>query len=82
MKSERQNEIDGNYDYFQRNLTMLLTDHEGEFALIRERRVVDFYQDVGTAFREGLSKFDDRLFSVQKVTREPVELGNVSIALA
>ena len=81
MDVDRQAEIDRNYDFFQRNLSRFLKDHEGEFVLIRNKGVIEFYADIGTAFREGLAKFEDRLFSVQEVTREPVELGNMSIAL-
>jgi len=82
MNPDRQKEIDLNYDFFLRNLGALLVDHEGEFALIRNREVIGFYNEIGAAFRDGLNKFEDRMFSVQKVTREPVELGNMSIALA
>lgn len=75
-------EIDRNYDFFQRNLRRFLTDHEGQFALLRHREVVGFFDSVGEAYRAGTGRFPDRLFSVQPVSSEPVELGHWSVAIA
>ena len=73
-------EVDGNYDYFQRNLISFLQDHDGEYALIRNKAVVEFYDGAGTAYRAGLAKFPDEIFSIQEVTDQPVDLGFMSLA--
>ena len=75
-------EIDHNYDYFQRNLSVMLSEHEGEYALLRDRTIIGYFESVGEAYREALSRFPDKLFSIQLVTPEPVELGNWSVAVA
>ncbi len=75
-------EIDHNYDFFQRNLQRMLAAHEGQYALLRKRKVVGYFHAVGEAYREAIGRYPDKLFSIQLVTREPVELGNWSVAVA
>lgn len=82
MAEQIRQEIDQNYDFFQRNLASLLTDHAGQYALLRSRKIIDFFEKPGDAFRAGMARFEDRIFSVQRVTDEPVEVGMFSIALA
>jgi hypothetical protein len=74
-------EVDRNYDFFQRNLLLYL-DKQGKYALLKSAEVIDFFDGPGDAYREGLRRFSDGLFSVQQVTSEPVELGFWSVAVA
>jgi hypothetical protein len=75
-------EVDRNYDFFQRNLSGFLKDRAGQYALLKSECIVGFYDGPGTAYRAGLAQFSDRLFSVQEVTDQPVELGFMSLAFA
>lgn len=68
-------EIDANYDYFTRNLSRFLVDHRGQYALLKDRDVVRFFDAPGAAYRFGKAEFADGLFSIQEVTEEPVDLG-------
>ena len=68
-------QIDQNYDAFQRSLASVLPDHRDEYALMRDREIVGYFKSVGDAYRTGLSRYDDRLFSIQEVTDEPIDLG-------
>jgi hypothetical protein len=68
-------EIERNYDFFQRSLARLLLDHAGEFALIKGKKFVGFYADPFDADIAGTAHFPDKLYSIQQVTDEPVELG-------
>jgi hypothetical protein len=68
-------EIDGNFDAFQRQLRASLAIHPGEFALLRHGEIVDFFGDPGAALIAGNARFADRLFSIQEVSEEPVDLG-------
>ena len=77
----REQEIDQNFDFFQRNLKRYLKDHRGQFALLRSRRIVDFFDGPGEAFREGLARFPDEMFSIQEVEDRPAEMGLMSLAL-
>lgn len=81
MLDSRQTEIDRNYDVFQRKLGKLLPEHRGEFALMRSGRIIGFFEGPGEAYRAGLQKYDDELFSIQEVEDRPAEMGLVSLAL-
>lgn len=68
-------EIAGNFDFFQRTLKEQLRAHAGQFALIKARRIHGYFDTAGAADTEGWSRFSDKLYSIQQVTPEPVELG-------
>jgi hypothetical protein len=75
-------EVDGNYDFFQRNISKFLQEHAGKYALLRGKSVIDFYDNPGTAYRAGLAQYSDEIFSIQEVTDQPVDLGFMSLAIA
>lgn len=81
-QSDLKKEVEENYDYFQRNLSSFLKEKSGEYALIRSRKIIGFYSGAGEAYRAGLEKFADEIFSIQEVTEQPVDLGFMSIAVA
>ena len=68
-------EVDHNYDVFMRQLGDLLPDHRNEYALMREGKILGFFKKPGDAYREGVARFEDRIFSLQEVTDEPLDLG-------
>ncbi|RJF93703.1 hypothetical protein [Sphingomonas cavernae] len=73
-------EVDANYDFFQRHLASILRNHRHQYVLIRNQRLIDYFDDVGDAYRAGLKRFADGIFSIQEVTDEPVDLGIFSHA--
>jgi hypothetical protein len=82
MQADLKTEVDRNYDWFQRNLSRLLAEHAGEYALLKSEAVIGFYDGPGIAYRAGLARFPDALFSIQQVTDEPIELGFMSLAFS
>jgi len=80
MNTERQIEIDNNYDFFQRRLSTLLKEHRGEFALLKLKRIVGIYPGPGEAYRAGLALFPDEIFSIQEIEDRPAEMGLISLA--
>lgn len=72
--------IADNYEAFEAMLPLLLLDHKGKFALMRDGQVVDFFEGAGAAQMAGAGRFDDGLFSVQKVIEEAIDLGFYSHA--
>ncbi len=76
----QQHEVDRNYDFFQRNLSRMLFEHGGQYALLRSCEVVDYFAQPGSACDEGVRRFPDGIFSIQEVTDEPIHLGFWSIA--
>jgi hypothetical protein len=73
-------EVDRNYDCFQRQLGAILREHEGQYALMRDGRIVGYFDSVRAALIEAANSYQDRIFSVQEVTAEPVDLGAFSHA--
>jgi hypothetical protein len=80
MNLDRKTEIDRNYDFFQRNLTKLLGEHRGEFALLHDRQVIGWFDKVGDAYRRGLELYSDGAFSIQEADDRPAEMGLISLA--
>ena len=63
---------------FDRMLASMLRDHAGEFVVIHEGRVVDFYSTYSEAYEDALRRFGlDRVFLVSEVKKrepEPVSI--------
>lgn len=75
MAHTQAQEVDRNYDFFVRHLREYLVEHHGQYALLKNARLIDFFMKPGEAYREGLSRFPDAIFSIQEVTDEPIDLG-------
>jgi hypothetical protein len=79
-KETHQEEVDRNYQRFKELLPSILEKHAGKFALMRHGEIVEFYATAADAMRTGRKFYDDGLFSIQKVTAEPEDLGFFSHA--
>jgi hypothetical protein len=76
MTSQRQREeVDRNYDAFMRVLGSILAKHRDQNALMKDGRIVGYFDKPGDAYRAGLERFPDGIFSIQEVTDEPIHLG-------
>jgi hypothetical protein len=73
-------EIDANYDAFRRNLSSYLPTQSGKIALLHACQPVGFFDSVAEAARQGDKLFPDKLYSLQPVIEEPVDLGFFSHA--
>jgi hypothetical protein len=73
-------EVDQNFDYFQRNLTTYLREHSGAYVLLKECKEHGFFESPGLAYRAGQARFIDGIFSIQEITDEPIDLGFFSHA--
>lgn len=80
-RRELQTEIDGNLEAFQEYLAELLNTHRDKYALLRHREVVGLYDTAGDAQTAGRQLYGDELFSIQKVSDEPLKLGIFSHAV-
>lgn len=78
MQPAREAEIDRNYDYFQRNLARFLKQHSGQYALLKDAAVIEWFERPGDAYRAGLAQFVNEPFSIQEARSEPIELGHLS----
>jgi hypothetical protein len=51
--------ITENYAAFESMLPLLLQDHEGEYALMRDREVAGFFQSASAAQFAGVDRYAD-----------------------
>ena len=77
-KERLQREIDANYEAFLRNLDQYVVMHNEKFALMHQGQVENFFDTWQDAYSAGNLLHKDAPFSVQKVTRQPVDLGYFS----
>lgn len=73
-------EIDRNLFAFLTKVPDLMDEYRGQFALLKEQRVVSIHAKLSQALAEGAQQFSDGLFSVQQITDRPIELGFFSYA--
>jgi hypothetical protein len=78
MASGKEREIENNFTYFQSVVGSLINDHAGEFALLRDRKIIDFFPSAIDAMSEGHHRFQDGLYSIQRVIDRPLDLGFLS----
>jgi len=77
----KQEEVDRNFEFFQRELPNLLREHAGKFALIRTCEITGFYDTAQDAYTAGSQLYADGLFSIQRITQEIGDLGFYSHAM-
>lgn len=78
MSSVQENEIKQNFDFFQTVIETLLPEHQGKFALLRDRAIVELFPTPIDAMSDGHKRFEDGVFSVQRVIDRPLDLGFLS----
>lgn len=80
MQDALETEIDRNLFAFQSVLSDLMASGRDQFALLRHQAVNSVHAKLSDALRTGHELFADGVFSVQKITDEPVDLGYFSHA--
>jgi hypothetical protein len=75
LTPERRSELERNFYAFMQLLPGLLPEHEGQFALMREGKVIAYHTTSRDAVIAGRRQFGDDLFSVQQVRRTEADFG-------
>jgi hypothetical protein len=76
MDAQRQRqEVDRNYDAFNRMLGSILEEHRDQLALMHDGLIVGYFRTPREALRAAYERFPDGIFSIQEVTDEPIDLG-------
>ena len=75
QRDRRLKEAKDNYVFYKSILKTLNKDKHGKYLLLKDREVIDYYSDIESANAAATSKFEDGIFSIQKVAQKPVELG-------
>jgi hypothetical protein len=70
-----QEEVDRNYEFFKKELPRMMFRHAGQFALLRNAAVVEYFDTFGDAEKYARKVFQDGLFSIQKVEDTVANLG-------
>lgn len=68
MTTAIQDEVDHNFDAFQRLLPEIISQHRGAFALMHNREIVTYFTTPIDAHAAGEKLFPDGVFSIQQVT--------------
>lgn len=80
MAGEREVEIRQNFTFFKNIVSSLMNEHAGKFTLIRHCKVIAVYETAAEAVCDGVRRFGDSPFSVQRVIDRPIDLGFLSHA--
>lgn len=81
MSDPRREELEKNYAAFTAQLPQLLQTHAGKFALMRDGKIVEFFDTARDAYVAGQKIHPDGVFSVQRVVEGSVDLGFFSHAM-
>ena len=77
----RQEEVDLNFEAFQKELPSLLLTRRGQYALMRSQEITGFYDTIRDAQTAATQLYPDALFSIQQVTNTVGDLGFFSHAV-
>lgn len=73
-------EIERNYAVFKDMLDSLIRTSPGQYALLHDQQLHGIYPTAKEAGSAGYTKFGTEPFSIQLVSKEPVDLGFYSYA--
>ena len=76
----RQEEVDNNYEAFEKLLSAIIGEHKGEYALMKDARIISCHKSFYEAEKAGQEEYKDGIYSIQKVDEEPINLGYFSYA--
>jgi len=66
--TEQERIVRQNYETFRAELQWMLPAHDGEFVVVRNRKVIGFFPSPTDAREFGEENFPDGRFSIQEVT--------------
>ena len=77
----QQEEVDKNYEAFQKLLPSIIDAHRNQYALMHNGEIVGFYTTSRDAVNTANRFLAGKPFSIQRVTDESVDLGFFSHAV-
>ncbi len=78
--SNEDGQVEHNYRVFEGLLPKLLQSRPGQFALMHDGQIVDYYESAVLAVIAGASRFGHSQYSVQEITGQAEDLGFYSYA--
>lgn len=81
ISKAKRNEIENNFKAIQKVMDKYIPLHANHYALMRGGEVVELYVSYEDAYKTGRRFYEDGLFSIQKITKTPEDLGYFSHAV-
>lgn len=81
ISDKKRDELEKNFQAMSERMNEYIQIHANKYALMRDGEVVEFYNTWEDAYKTGMKFFKDEMFSVQQVTKTPVDLGFFSHAV-
>ena len=72
---EIQKEVDNNYRFFLKEKDKIPNYLLDKYVLIRKEEFIEYFDSIDDAIKYAKIKYEDNLYSVQKVNDLPVNLG-------
>jgi len=82
MADSFQDVIERDYAWFLGQLSALLPEHRGSYALIHNCRLIGIFGSPGEAEQEGERRFPKAPYSIQPIEDQPVDMGYFSHAIS
>lgn len=79
-KEQRLEEVTKNFQAFQKLLPSIERRFAGKFAVLRKEEIIDYFDSMSDAVKYAEAKYEDSLYSIQKVSSRVVDLGYFSHA--
>lgn len=80
MDAARTQEIERNFQAFQREVGNLIPAKEGKFALLHAEAIEEVFDTLSDAILAGHRKYSNGMFSIQQVSAGAMDLGFFSHA--
>ena len=74
---EVQKEIDKNYEFFLKELPNIFSLYSNKYVLLKNSEIIDYFDTLDDAIKYAKMRFEDGLYSIQKVNEPPVNLGYI-----
>ena len=78
---EVQKEIDKNYEFFLKELPNIFSLYSNKYVLLKNAEIIDYFDTLDDAIKYAKMRFEDGLYSIQKVNEPPVNLGYIGSSL-
>lgn len=78
--NKQQQEVDRNFEAFEKMLPDLLEEHANRFALLEDGKLIACFDTSRDAIEVGRKFSKNGLFSIQEISSKPIDLGYFSHA--
>jgi Family of unknown function (DUF5678) len=81
MSQSVREQVDKNYEAFVSMLPNIIAQYRNKYALMKDGQIIGYYSTLEDAYMTANKFYPNELYSVQKVTDVPIDLGFFSHAM-